>query len=351
MRRVFFLLTTFAIFMILIVGGGIYWWSGSRVTEVERDAATTVVNAVALTLSEQIDLLNRTLNKMAQDPDVLIAVTSADPALIITVAEKLEKYFPDALKIRLLLPGVSQLDEKTAPRMGFADLDMVRETLTNNQPPGIQGYAGADRHLAMTRRIMVNNQVVGVILASLNYDFFNKSIEAAAVKDGYIELRQAQLVLGSSGKRVDTWQSESLQKKVAGTNWDIFYYYPGGVALSEIILMVSAIFIALLLVILASFIGYLRISGLIVQDLSMVLTAFEDMMTRKPLGSYPVNLTETRVIITALVKFKRVQVHNNDKAIVNGGLVMEFDEQASEKNEFKGLVTDTDDDIKEPKKY
>ncbi len=333
--------------MILIVGGGVYWWSGYRFAEVKRDAATTIVNAVALTLSEQIDLLNRTLNKMAQDPDVLTAVTSADPVLLITVAEKLEKYFPDALKIRLLLPGVSQLDEKTAPRMGFADLDMVRETFTNNQPPGIQGYAGADRHLAITRKIMVNNQVVGVILASLNYDFFNKSIEAAAVKDGYIELRQAKLVLGSSGKRADTWQIKSLQTKVTGTNWDIYYYYPGGADLAEIMVMTSAIFISLLLLILASFIGYLQISGLIAQDLSMVLTAFEDMVTRKPLGCYPVNLTETRAIINALVKFKRVQIHS--KAIVNDDRVMGINERVSEKNQFKGLVTDTDDVAKEPK--
>jgi phosphomannomutase/phosphoglucomutase len=337
--------------MILIVGGGVYWWSDSRVSEVKHNAATTVVNTVALTLSEQIDLLNRTLNKMAQDPEVLMAVTSANPVLLITVAEKLEKYFPDVLKIRLLLPGVSQLDEKTAPRMGFADLDMVRETLTNNQSPGIQGYAGADRHLAITRRIMLNNQVVGVILASLNYDFFNKSIEAAAVKDGYIELRQAKLVLGSSGNQVDAGQSESLQTKVAGTDWDIYYYYASGADPAEIILMTSAIFISLLLTILASFIGYLRISGLIAQDLSMVLTAFEDMMTRKPLGSYPVNLTETRAVISALVKFKRVHAHKNDKAVVHDSGIFELDERRTEKKPFKSLVTDTGDVIKEPKNH
>jgi hypothetical protein len=81
----------------------------------------------------------------------------------------------------------------------------------------------------------------------------------------------------------------------------------------------------------------------------MVLTAFEDMMTRKPLGSYPVNLTETRAVITALVKFKRVHVHKNDKAIVNDSGIFELDERRTEKKPFKSLVTDTDDVIKEPK--
>jgi phosphomannomutase/phosphoglucomutase len=110
--------------------------------QARQDSATAVANAVAVTLSQQIDLLNKMLNKMVQDPDVLIAVTHADPVMLTTVAARLEKYFPDILKIRLLLPGVSELDDKSTPRMGFADLDMVRETFTSNQPPGIQGLEG-----------------------------------------------------------------------------------------------------------------------------------------------------------------------------------------------------------------
>ena len=129
MGRVFSLLTAVAMLMILIAGGGVYWLSSPRIAQARQDSAIAVVNAVALTLSQQIDLLNRTLNKMAQDPEVLIAVTRANPVLLTTIAARLEKYFPDTLKIRLLLPGVNELDEKNAPRMGFADLDMVRELL------------------------------------------------------------------------------------------------------------------------------------------------------------------------------------------------------------------------------
>lgn len=165
-------------------------------------------------------LLNRTLDKMTQDPEVLLAVTRSDPVLLTAVAARLENYFPDALKIRLLLPGVSEIDEKSLPRMGYADLDMVRETFTRDQPPKIQGYEGADRHLAITARIMQNDRVVGVILTSLNYDFFNKSLQAAAVKNGTIELRQEKRVLAASGEPIDTGQSESVQTKVANTDWD-----------------------------------------------------------------------------------------------------------------------------------
>jgi phosphomannomutase/phosphoglucomutase len=336
--------------MIMIAGGGVYWLASARIAQARQASATAVVNAVALTLSQQIDMLNRALNKMALDPEVLIAITRADPVLLTTVAARLEKYFPDALKIRLLLPGVSELDEKTAPRMGFADLDMVRETfITNNQPPGIQGYEGADRHLAITRRIMRNDQVAGVILASLNYDFFNKSVEAAAIKDGVIELRQARLVLGASGKRANTEQSESVHTKVASTDWEIYYHYAAGADLAEIALITLTIVVPLLLTILAFFVGYRRLSGLVTQDLDSMLNACKDMMTHKPLGSYPLNLSEFSFVIAALMQFKQILDHSEGPAtydIIDELPEYDVNEQFIEKNKF--LANHAEESIAEP---
>jgi phosphomannomutase/phosphoglucomutase len=306
MGRIFSLLAAVSVLMILVTGAGVYWLASAKIAQARQDSAIAVANAVALSLSQQLDLLNRTLNKMAQDPEVLIAVTRADPVLLSAVAARLENYFPDALKIRLLLPGISEIDEKSVPRMGFADLDMVRETFSKDQPPKIQGYEGADRHLAITTRIMQNDQVVGVTLASLNYGFFNKTMQATGVKNGTIELRQAKRVLGSSGGPVDTGQSESVQVKVANTDWEIYYHYAAGADSSEIILITSIITAAILLTILAIFVGYRRLSVLMAQDLDTVLKACKDMLTQQPPGSYPVNLGAPGAVIMALVKFKRL---------------------------------------------
>ena len=314
MRRVFSLLTAFAVMMVLLAGGGVYWLSSTRIAQARQDSATIVANAVAVTLSQQIELLNRTLNKMALDPEVMIAVTRADPVLLTTVAAKLEKYFPDALKIRLLLPGVSEIDEKSQPRMGFADLDMVRETFTSNQPPKIQGYEGADRHLAITARVMQNDRVAGVLLASLNYEFFNRSLQQADIKDGYLELKQAQLVLGTSGERIDTEQSEIVQTKVANTDWDIDYHYASAADLAEITFISSIIVVPVLLVMFAFLLAYRRLSGSLALDLSGVMNLCKDIMAHKPLGSYPANLTETTAVIGGLMKFKRIMEHSEGPA-------------------------------------
>ncbi|MDD5577695.1 MAG: phosphomannomutase/phosphoglucomutase [Methylobacter sp.] len=306
MARLFSLMSVIAVLMILIAGVGVYLKSAALIAQAKQDSADAIAKGVTLTLSEQIDLLNRMLDKMAQDPALLSAVASADPGLLTAAAANLEKHFPDALKIRLLLPGVSKLDEQSVPRMGYADLDMVRETFTKNQMPGIQGDNGPDRHLAMTRRIMQNGQVAGVILASLNFDFIGKIVQAAAVEDGYIELRQEKLVLGASGKKIDTEQAGNIKIAVPNTGWELDYHYIAGPDPGEFSLIAAIIIVPALIAMLAFFVGYRRLSGLLAQDLSSIMKAFKDMMSRKLQGNYPVNLNEMNAVISTLVQFKRV---------------------------------------------
>ena len=325
MERLFSLLAVIAVLMVLVAGGSVYWLSATTVVHARQESAAAVAKAAALSLSEQIDLFGRTLDKMALAPEVLNAVTSVDPVLLASVAANLEKYFPDALKIRLLLPGVSESDEKSVPRMGFADLDMVRETFAANQLPAIQGDNGPDRHLAMTRRIVQHDKAVGVILASLSYDFIRKSLQAAAVKDGYIELKQAKLVLGAAGDKNDTGQRDIAQAQVANTDWEIYYHYDTGTGLGRFTLIASFIIVPGLISILAFFVVHRRLSDLLTQDMGSVIKAFKDMMTHKAPGSYPVNLSEMNAVISTLVQFKRV-LDTNDNGSLDSGEDFKLDE-------------------------
>jgi len=316
MLRIFSLLSIVAGFMIILSSAGVYLMTSSVINNAKRDSAEAVAKAVALTVSEQIDLLNKTLDKIADDPEVVSAAASADPVLMSATAAKLEKHFPNILKIRLLPPGVSELDEKSVPKMGFADLDMVRETLKANQFPGIQGDMGLDRHLAITRRVLKKNEVVGVILASLSYEFIGKTIQAAEISNGYLELKQASLMIGSAGTNSESLHSQKVEIKVPNTNWEITYWYSKGANFGEFVLIISFIIIPALLVMLAFFVGYRRLSDLISADLSTVMKAFKDMMTSKMQGNYPVNMIEMHAIISTLVQFKRVLDNQENENIL-----------------------------------
>jgi len=335
MVRLFSLLSVFAVLMILAAGAGVYWVSAGQIAQAKQDSATAVAKSVALGITAQVNLLAATLEKMAQDPEVLAAVTSADPAQLTTVATKLEQHLPDVLKVRLLLPGVSELDDKSVPKMGYADLDMVRETFTKNQLPAIQGDNGPDRHLAITRRIMQNNQAVGVILASLNYGFIGKTVQAAELKDGHLELKQADLVLGAAGEPAGSEPSNDAPVKVANTSWEL-HYQPIDSTPAGLMLIVSIVSISALLALLAFFIGYRKLSGLLTQDLGSLLKACKDMLINKLQPAYPVKLTEVNAVISTLAQFKRV-TDNQDVDIVTENHAVNF--------EMSGFFDDFDDHI------
>lgn len=317
MTRIFAFLSGIAVLMILVVGAGIYWLTSSDVSQARHDAANSVTKAIALSLSAQIELRNKTLDKMTQDPEVLTAISSANPALIATAAAKLDQHFPDVLKIRLLLPGVSELDEKSLPRMGYADLDIVRQTFSKQQPAAIQGDEGQDRHLAIARQIKQNNQVVGVVLASLRYDFITQILQAADVDDGYLALKQAKLALGTSGNQAE--QPDLIQLAVPNTDWELHYNYTKSGSVGDLVTIFCIIIIPSLLTVLAFFAGHRKISELLEEDLSSVLKAFKDMMSNKLQGNYPVRLNEMNAVISTLVQFKRVLDHdeNDTSFLVN----------------------------------
>ncbi len=315
MERLFSILTFIAILMILIAGTGVYLSSKMVVTQAKEDAALAAAKGVVQSLSDQIKLLDGALDKMAQDPDVIAAATSSNPGSLSAMAAQIEKYFPAARKIRLLPVGVIELDEVNVPRMGYGDLDMVKATFQDNPLPAIQGDVGPDRHLAITRRIMQGDQTVGVILASLSFDFINQTLQDAAIKNGYMELRQDKLSLYSIGEKSQS-DDENLNKiNVAGTSWDLHYRDPHSGSFGQSIVTFGFIIIPALFALAAFFIANRQFSVRLAQDLDWIVKAFKDILGDKPQGSYPVSLTGVDVVISSMARLKKEVEHQGLSAI------------------------------------
>ncbi len=305
MARLFSWLSAFVILMVLMAGFGVYWQSRSDIAQAEQAAVAAIAKGAAASVSTKIGHINKTLDKMAQDPDVLTAITIATPAMLATVAAKLEKHLPEALTIRLLLPSVNELDSTAnLPSMGFADLDMVRETFTKNQQPAIQGEKEG-RHLAIARQIKQNNQVIGVILASLDYQFISNSLAASASEDLYLELAQEQSVLASAGKKGNVDPLESNQINVANTGWTMRFQSESSAAVVDLS-MLANIFIPALFAGLAFFVGYRKLVDILALDLNTLIKAFKDMLSNTLQGNYAFQLSEMSAVMSSLMQFKRV---------------------------------------------
>ncbi len=303
MERLFSILAATAVLMILIAGTGVYLSSKIILTQAKEEAAQSAAKGIAQSISHQVKLFDATLEKMAQDPEVLDAIASGDTRALNSVAARLERHFPAARKIRLLPVGTIELDEVNVPHMGYGDIDMIKATFQENPLPAIQGDIGPNRHLAMTRRIMQGKQTVGVILASLDFDFIKKSLESSSITDGYIELRQAKLMLASVGGKGDEDGSFN-NLKVPGTSWDIYYMDPN-TSLGLVGILFGFILIPAFFALGAFYVCFRQLSVMMAQDQDWILRAFKDILTDKPKGSYPVTLTGMKDVIASMVRFNR----------------------------------------------
>ena len=304
MERLFSVLTFIAVLMILVAGTGVYVSSKIVVAQAKEEAALSAAKGVTKTLTQHIALLDNALDKMSQDPDVIAAFTRGDLASLNAMAIRLEKYLPGARKIRLLPVGTVELDETSVPRMGYGDLDMVKATFQDNPPPAIQGDAGPDRHLAITKRVLQGNQAVGVILASLSFDFISQSLKDASIENDYMELRQDKLTLASTGEKSES-DGDLSKFNVTGTHWDLYYSDPNSGSLGQTGLMFAFIIVPALIALCAFYICYRQLSILLEQDLDWVHKAFKDVLIDRPKGSYPVTLKGMDTVIASMVRFNR----------------------------------------------
>ena len=338
MKRIFLSLSGIAVVLTVLTGVAVYWVSYDDIVRVRRDAAIAVSRSVALTVAARIDPLNRSLIKMAKDPAVIAVFTDDDPVARENMAVQLEKYLPEVLKIRLLRPDVGQLDDQHVPRMGYADLEMVRQTPDKNQLPAVQGQ-GADRHLAMTARVVADQRVIGVILASLSYDFIKGGLPTVALTGQHIQLNQGGLELAAFGAAGASTMTDAVIQHIPDTAWDVHTRYTPSVGAFEFGLVSGIVATSGLLLVLAFFVGFRITSDLLSRDQSSIFKAFKDLMTGNAYGNYPVYFNEMSVLISSVIQFKRVLSQQGDE--------FQAPSASSEDSEFSGFFEESDFTIEE----
>lgn len=323
MGRIFSIIAALSALMVVLAGGGSYWYASAAALNAQRAAVSTVANGLAISIAMQLDSLQKSVDGLAQSEDVISALQSGDPALIQATAAKLQGVIPHALRLRLLLPNISEPDQSLLPHMGFGDLEMVRATLSSKQQPVLQGE-GEHRHLALTSLVTSNQQALGVVLVSLKPDLAQQIIAKTSFNDGYIELKQDQLVLAKLGQTTSNDDPQSIP--LANSRWQINFWPLLETSLGEIGLVSAIIAIPALLACLAFFAGYRKLTADLHHDQSSILKAAKDMMTGKNVGNYPIQLDEMRPIISTLAQFKRVIAQEGSAVKDNNDDLGLFDE-------------------------
>ncbi|MCQ8102764.1 phosphomannomutase/phosphoglucomutase [Methylomonas sp. SURF-2] len=304
MGRIFSIIAAISALMVLIAGSGSYWFASADAKTAKTEAAASVAKSLAASLGMQLNTLQTSVDGVAQNPDVIAALSSGNPEIILATAAKFQSVIPYNLRLRLLLPNINDPDQSQTPHMGFGDLEMVRSTLSEQPQPVIQGDA-EHRHLAITSAVKNDQQIVGVVLASLKPDLFPQSLAKIPFDNGLIELKQDRLVLASLGRGADK-DDDPIAIAIGNSRWQLEAWAGTETSLMEMGILTGLIGIPALLACLAFFIGYRKLAEFFRRDQSGILKAAKDMLQGKPMGSYPMQLEEMQPIIAAMVQFKRV---------------------------------------------
>ncbi len=305
MKILFSVLAMISMMMVFIAGSGAYLISKTLISQYKVDAVSSAAKGIAYSLSEQIKLYDRILEKMAQDPDVINAVVQKNPQLLGEAEKKLAAHFPNVIHIKLILADQLAIGKDQVADLSFADQEMVKQTLVKIQSPAVQGD-GNERHLAIAHKITQNDTALAVVLATIKYDFLNAVFSTVALEKGYLELRQDKLVLSSTGDSTDDISKANAPISVPETNWKIYFDNSAITNFFEFSLIFSITLIPALMVALSFATGYRKFNDLLRVELGWLIKAGKEILNGKPPAEYPIKLHEVGIVVSTLAQFQRV---------------------------------------------
>lgn len=304
MGRIFSFITIIVVLMTALAGAGIFYLSQTSENKIKDGAIDGLAKGIAQSLSTRTQLLSQSLQNIAQSPELIEALNQSDLPRAKSIVQLMSIYLPDAMAFRLLFPFDNSPDNSVIPHMGYADLDLVKSTFNKPQRPLIQGELGKQRHLAITQGILRDGQVIAVILASVDFQGLQKSLNILNVEQMYVELRQADIVLFSHGATDIKSLGKHTEFKVQNTAWSVFCWYREHLDLKLLYLALGITIVSALISGLACLIGFRKLNSLLMHDQQSVLKATKDLMEGDAGGNYPVHLKVMSNSISSIIQLK-----------------------------------------------
>ena len=98
------------------------------------------------------------MESLARDPSVAAVLTGDDRVRLQDMEAQLAYAFPESFRVRLLPTGITQVDETSAPPLGYAALAMLRDTEAGRglPPAEVQLFGSPQQSVALSRPITGN---------------------------------------------------------------------------------------------------------------------------------------------------------------------------------------------------
>ncbi len=283
-----------------------------KLREAGQQNAQQVAGLLAVSVRQWVNGRAATAERAARNPELGRLMEQGDKALLAARAEQLAGLFPTAVRVRLLLPGIEEVDLEASPPIGYAAVDMLKFSETHDTPPQLEVHmAGTpQQHINLVRRILdpAGRHIVGHLMVSFPLQPLQTILKETSVS-GYVELQQLAgakpLVFASQGpaelRKADNSPSRS---KVQGSRWQISYW-PTDVAGGSNTLLMSSFAVggaaAAALILLVWFV-FRRTGDALRRDQVTALTIVKDMRDGRVKSGYTHALEEFHDALELMVR-------------------------------------------------
>jgi phosphomannomutase / phosphoglucomutase len=253
-----------------------------------------------------------TAELVSKDPQLARLLTDGTEEELTARAESLAYLFPSSVRVRLLPPGIDEVDLEASPPISYAVLDMLKHSETQDTPPPIEVHMSGtpQQHINLVRRILdpSGRRIVGHLMVSFSVQQLQKLWGRGEV-NGYVELQQlagaTPLVIGSYGAADSRKEAPDSQVPVAGSRWQVAYWAPDQAQLGSSVLMTTAGLAsgvaAILLAVLVWFVFH-KVGLALRRDQATLLTIVKDMNEGRVKPDYSNTLAEMHDTIELMAR-------------------------------------------------
>jgi len=204
-----------------------------QILQAMQQQTEITTSTVAARVHSMAEYYGQSAALLARDPEIADLLKNGTPAQRSAREESLRYVFPTALNVRLLPPGITQVDLQASPPLSYAALAQMRAAESSDTPPPIevQLLNTPQQHVNIVRRVMdpAGSGVVGHIMLSLSNDVVNEILNGLQNMEGYIELQQkgsaaAPAVIATQGDASIRHGKAERVVPIASTRWQVAYW-------------------------------------------------------------------------------------------------------------------------------
>ena len=212
--------------LVTIAGGGYYVYLNQiEQQNIEKvDQLIERTQKVSSILSSKVGVWRQSIEGTAKKPELLASLGKGESVAINWVNEYVQK-IDDLVSLRLVRPGLMQIDTMSKPPLGYAWLDLIRkvEASQKAQMPEVYMMGTDHQHIAMAVPVLEGEQLRAVVLAAFPVSAIQDTFKSAIAneKGGFLTLKQGALKLADGGESLHHMGVEVRNIVIKGTPWRI----------------------------------------------------------------------------------------------------------------------------------